>query len=219
MKVRDVMTTEVVTVGPRSTFKQTVEKMVAARVSGLPVVVEDDQLVGIVTEADLMSKEAFGEGLRPMAALLSFATGDRQWVGKATGLTARDVMSVNVVTVGPDEDIRAAARRMLREGVKRLPVVQDGKLIGIVSRHDLLEIFHRADADIAAEIDARLASPLYAPEDHHVTATVVDGVVTLKGFVAFELERPAMVGLAAQVPGVVAVVDELTWARRGPALR
>jgi CBS domain-containing protein len=120
-------------------------------------------------------------------------------------------MTDRVVTAEPGESIRSAARRMLDRGVKRLPVVEDGRLIGIVSRQDLLRVFHRTDADIAAEIDAKLASPLYAPEDHTVRAVVESGIVTLVGSVRFSGEVPVVVGLASDVTGVVQVDNRLTY--------
>jgi CBS domain-containing protein len=121
-------------------------------------------------------------------------------------------MSDRVVTVSPGLDVRAAARKMLDLGMKRFPVVDDdGRLVGIVARHDLLRVFNRSDADIAAEIDAKLADPMYAPEDHSVTAVVEDGVVTLLGSVRFSGELPGMVGLASNVPGVVQVDNRLAY--------
>lgn len=209
MKVREVMTTNVAAVPPDASYKETVELLVERGISGLPVV-DDGKVIGIVTEADLMSREAYGDHTSRSKTALSFLTGEGPWVGKAAGLTAGELMSSPAVTAEPDDDIREAARRMLHAGVKRLPVVNDGVLVGIVSRHDLLSIFHRDDSDIADEVDARLANPLYAPDDHKVTATVADGVVTLTGTIVFESERPVITGLAMHVPGVVRVIDEVT---------
>jgi CBS domain-containing protein len=212
MKVRDVMTTDVLTVREDTSFKETVEVLVENRISGVPVVDGEGLLVGLVTEADLVSKEAFDlRQRRPLAAVADLIAGVSRWSGKATGLTAGDVMTDRVVTAAPAESLRAAARRMLDVGVKRLPVVEDGRLVGIISRQDLLRIFHRTDADIAAEIDARLASPRYAPEDHSVSASVEDGIVTLTGSVRFSGEVPVVVGLATNVAGVVHVDNRLTY--------
>jgi CBS domain-containing protein len=212
MKVKDVMTTNVLTVREDTSFKDTVELLVEHRVSGVPVVDGDGAIVGLVTEADLVSKEAFDlRHRRPLAAVAEILTGTNRWSGKAAGLTAGQVMSDRVVTVTPGEDVRYVARRMLELGVKRFPVVDDDRLVGIVSRQDLLRIFHRADADIAAEVDAKLADPLYAPEDHSVTAAVEDGVVTLCGTVRFSGEVPVMVGLASNVIGVIHVDNRLTY--------
>lgn len=215
MKVRDVMTSAVITVQPETTFKETAQRLLDYGVTGLPVVDGEGRLVGLVTEADLMSKEAFGTRKhRPLEALLDQLTGEARWVGKAAGLTAGQVMTTDVVTARPNEDIRVAARRMLDRQVKRLPVVEDDRLVGIVSRHDLLRLFHRSDADIAAEIETKLASPLYSPEDHTVSFSVEDGVVTLDGRVRFEGELPVVVGMAWGVPGVVHVVSRVTFEHR-----
>jgi CBS domain-containing protein len=156
MRVRDVMTKDVLVLDVKATYQQAVQLMITHRVSGLPVVGQDNKLVGVVTEADLMSKEAFDERLRPVDILLSFITGDRRWTGRAAALTAGELMSTEVVTIGPDDEVGTAARRMLQHGIKRLPVVEGGRIVGIVARHDLLNSFHRADREIAAETAARL---------------------------------------------------------------
>jgi len=213
MKVKDVMTTNVLTVRADTSFKDTVALLVEHRVSGVPVVDADDRIVGLVTEADLVSKEAFDLRHRsPLAVVADVVSGAGRWSGKAAGLTAGEVMSDRVATVTPRMDVRTVARRMLDLGVKRFPVVDDdGRLVGIVARQDLLRVFHRSDAHIAADIDARLADPMYAPEDHSVTAVVEDGVVTLLGSVRFSGELPGIVGLASAVPGVVHVNSHLAY--------
>lgn len=214
MKVKDVMTTEVLTVAEDTPFKDVVDLLVEHRISSVPVVDDERRLVGLVTEADLMSKEAFDlRHRRPLAIVAELISGTSRWSGKASGLTAGAVMTERVVTVGPAADVRAAARRMLELGVKRFPVVEDGRLVGIVSRQDLLRIFHRADADIVAELEVKMASPLYAPDDHTVIADVADGVVTLTGSVRWSGEVPVMVGLAAGVAGVVEVNNQITYDR------
>jgi CBS domain-containing protein len=212
MKIKDVMTTDVLTVREDTPFKDIVEVLVEHGVSGVPVVDAAGHLCGLVTEADLMSKEAFDlRHRRPLAAVAEMISGVHRWTGKAPGLTAKEIMTDRVVVVSPGEDVHAAARRMLDLGVKRFPVVEDGRLVGIVSRHDLLRIFYRSDADIAAELEVRMANPLYGPEDHSVTATVVDGVVTLTGSVRFSGEVPVMIGLASDVPGVVHVDSRIGY--------
>lgn len=213
MKVKDVMTTDVLTVRPETSFKDTVELLVENRVSGVPVVDTNDRILGLVTEADLVSKKAFDlRHRRPLAAVAELVSGARRWAEKAAGLTAGQLMSDRVVTVTAGMDVRAVARKMLDLGVKRFPVVDDdGRLIGIVARQDLLRAFHRPDADIAAEIDLKLSDPLYAPEDHSVTAVVEDGVVTLLGSVRFSGELPVVLGLVSNVPGVVQVDSRLRY--------
>ena len=213
MKVKDVMTTEVLTVGADTSYKDTVELLLDNKVSGVPVIDSEGHVLGLVTEADLVSKEAFNlRHRRPLAVVADIVSGARRWSEKAAGLTAGEVMSDRVVTVNPRTDIRVAARKMLDLGVKRFPVVDDdNRLVGIVARQDLLRIFHRSDGDIAAEIDVKLSDPMYAPEDHSVSAVVEDGVVTLLGSVRFSGELAGVVHLAADVPGVVQVDSRLTY--------
>jgi CBS domain-containing protein len=212
MKVRDVMTPLVVTASPEMSFKETAELLVESGVGGLLVVGPHGLVLGLVSEAHLMSKEAFDtRRRRPLAVLVGLLTGSGRWVDKATGLTAGEVMTTDVVTANPDEDIQAAARRMLERGVKRLPVVENERLVGIVSRYDLLRLFHRPDAAIAAEINSKLADPLYAPEYHTVKATVEDGVVTLEGRVRLEGEEAVVCGLAERIAGVVQVNAHVTF--------
>jgi CBS domain-containing protein len=148
MKVRDVMTTEIVTVGPESSFAEIVDRLLTHEISGLPVVDGTGRLMGIVTEADLISKDAYGQRRRRALGLLAeyFRGRDPQWVRKSAGLTARELMTTAPDTVTPDEDLVEAARRMLERHHKRLPVVVEGRIIGIVSRHDLLRFFRSPEA-------------------------------------------------------------------------
>ena len=139
MKVGEVMTTAVVTVGPEATWTEVAQRLLDAGVSGLPVVDESGYLLGVVTEADLVSKPAFGDrSPRSLAALLDVVTGEARWTLKATALTAGQLMTTAVLTATPYEHIREAAQRMLDHEVKRLPVLDGGELVGIVSRRDLV---------------------------------------------------------------------------------
>jgi CBS domain-containing protein len=140
MEVRDIMTTAVVTVGPDAPFAEIVDRLLAHDISGVPVTEADGTLLGIVTEADLVSREAYGpERRRALGLVLDYLRDrDPSWVRKASGTTARELMTHTVTTAAPDEDLRATARHMLESGHKRLPVVADGRLVGIVSRRDLL---------------------------------------------------------------------------------
>jgi CBS domain-containing protein len=148
MQVRDVMTTDVLTVGPEASFAELVDALLTRGVSGLPVVDESGRLLGIVTEADLVSKEAYGPGRRRALALVAdyFRGRDPQWVRKSSGLRASELMTAEPDSVTPDDDVVEVARRMLERHHKRLPVLVDGRVVGIVSRHDLLQSLgrHRA---------------------------------------------------------------------------
>lgn len=217
MKVRDHMTVGVVTVTPGTAFKETAELLLEHGITGVPVVDGSLRLLGIVTEADLMSKEAFGADAPVRLAGVGAGRRhrDRRWAGKADGLTAGDVMTTNVVTAAPGEQVAVAARRMLTRKVKRLPVVEpDGRLVGIISRHDILRIFDRPDAAIAADLAARLDNPLHAPEAHCVVSDVVDGVAILQGWVEEAWDLDVVEAVARNTPGVIDVVNNVT--RTGP---
>lgn len=207
MRVHDVMTTTVVTITPDASFQEMVDLMIRLGVSGLPVVDAERRLVGMVTEADLISKEAYGGHRRRALEVVAdlVAGGSTRWVTKAKGSTAGEVMATNVLTVRPGETIEAAARRMVEGGVKRLPVVEGDRLVGIVARTDLLRAMHRADDDIAADVRLLLADPLRAPDHHEVSATVRDGVVTLSGAVEFPHDVSLLAAMVWHLPGVVDV--------------
>lgn len=139
MKVADVMTRAVITVGPDAPWQEVTERMLDAGVSGMPVTDPEGSLLGIVTEADLITKPAFGaRRTRLLAAFVELVTGDAGWADKVTAVTAGELMTAPAITASPAEDIGAAALRMLDRRVRRLPVVDRGRLVGIVSRRDLL---------------------------------------------------------------------------------
>ena len=134
MKVRDVMTRSVRSVKPQTPFKDVVEQLVNHGISALPVVDSHGKLVGIVTEADLIAKQAY-DGRRPHAiAVLSDLVSGREhpWVTKSTGLVAADIMSTNLVVCDENDDIARTARTMLHRNVKRMPVLEHGVLVGMV---------------------------------------------------------------------------------------
>ncbi len=210
MKIRDVMTAEVVTVTSDTPYKELVQRLVESDVSGLPVVDRTGLLVGIVTEADLVSKEAYGRRRRALAVLADLLSArEHHWVTKGGGSYAADVMSTDLVTCTPDEDVRVVVRRMLARGVKRAPVVRDGALVGIVSRQDVLRTIARTDDAIAADVTEVLSSHPNRPDDIHVRSSVSDGIVTLNGNVRYAWDIPIVASIVREVAGVIDVVDEL----------
>jgi CBS domain-containing protein len=148
MLVRDIMTTAVVTATADTSFQELVELMLHHGVSGIPVVDGDGRPVGIVTEADLIAKEAYQSHRdRPADPLLGQT--ENTWAAKSRGVRAADVMTSPVRTVRPDDPVRLTAARMIATGVNRFPVVHgDGRLVGIVSRDDVLRILHHADEEM-----------------------------------------------------------------------
>ena len=205
--VQDVMTSTVVTVADSAPFKEIVRLMQVHGVSALPVVDAEGRLAGIVSEADLLPKEA------------SETDGEHHLFGprrkradKARGLVAAQLMSAPVVAVGPDATLREAARLILERKVKRLPVVDDGgRIIGIVSRADLLKVFLRPDNEILDEVTKSVFLRTLWLEPDTVKATVREGVVRLDGVVEQRSMLPLVVGLVKGVDGVIGVDSHLGY--------
>ena len=131
-------------IGPDASFHLVVECLLNNHISGVPVVDSDGRLLGIVTEADLMLKEAYGgpRGRSALSLVGEVIQGyPASWVTKIAATTATDVMTQDTVVALPDDDLAEATRRMLRRPCNRLPVMKDGRVIGIVSRHDVLRRF------------------------------------------------------------------------------
>lgn len=211
MKIDEIMTKIVVTVAPDTPYKEIVELLVTSDVSGLPVVDRSGTLVGIVTEADLVSKEAYGgHRHRALAVLADLVSGrEHHWATKSMALVAADVMTRSPVQCTPADDVRSIARRMLARGVKRMPVVDEGHLVGIVSRHDILRTFARDDDAIAADVDRVLATDPNRLDDCHVMSSVADGVVTLTGDVRYGWDVPIVASLVRDIAGVIDVVNHV----------
>jgi CBS domain-containing protein len=218
MKVLDLMATGVISVTPETSFKETLNRLLDNGIGSVPVVDADGKLLGIVTEADLVSKEAYGGRRRRPLQLLAdlMHDGRTNGVAKASGVTAGAVMSQSVITASPDEDVRVAARRMVEKGRKRLPVVLDGHVVGMLSRRDILWLFHRADGEIEKGVQAHLASFLWAPDDAEVSVSVTDGVVVAIGSVKHPMDVRVVESAIWAVPGVVDIDSHLTTREPDP---
>jgi CBS domain-containing protein len=210
VKVEDVMTIDVISVSPETPFRTIVDRLFGYDVRGMPVVDHGGRLLGMVTEADLIGKEAFPGPRRALQLLGDALRGDLTWVRKSAGLTAAELMTPDPVTALPDEDLAVVARRMLEKGVKRLPVVRGPYLAGIVSRRDLLRVFERSDDRLEVDVSVGLDGSRHAPAGHSVAASVREGIVTLRGSVESERERDELERTTRAVPGVVHVVNEVT---------
>lgn len=212
--VRDVMTADVVTVHPETPYKQVVELLTKHRVSGLPVVDRMGVVVGVVSEADLLHKEEFAAADDESRPLLE--TRRRRIArDKARGDTAGELMSTPAITVSPYVRVAEAARIISKRGVKRLPVVDDrGRLVGIVTRADLLTVFLRDDDEIRDEIVDEVIKRTLWEDPNRVRVEVSDGVATLTGQVELDTLVPITANLVAAVPGVVDVVNELSYAAK-----
>lgn len=212
VRVSDIMTRTVITAHADTPLPELIDKMLQYGVSGIPVVDSESRLVGIVTEADLISKPAYGgRRRRPLAVIGDLVRGrEQRWLSKAKGITAGQIMSTSLATAASSDTVQVAARLMIEAGVKRLPVVDAERLVGIISRADVLRAMHRSDEQLQAEITGALRDPVRAPENALVEVTAADGVVTLRGTVPFPIDVPVLSALVWQFPGVVDVHNELT---------
>lgn len=214
-KVGSVMTAEVVRATYGTPFKEVARLLGEHRVSGLPVVDEDDQVIGVVSETDLMAHQA--EAPDPYEPKKRFrftdlTRGGKQRAAKSTARTAGRLMTAPPVTVHADDTIVEAARTMAQHRVERLPVLdEENRLVGIVTRRDVLQVFLRPDAEIRDEVvDEVLVRALWlAPSS--VDVSVVEGVVTLAGHMERKSETEIAVSMVRQIDGVVAVVDQLSY--------
>ena len=209
--VQDVMTREVVAVSGPTPFKELVRLLNEHRVTAMPVLDDAGRLVvGVVSETDLALKEV--APLRE-AHTPAFETaqhrGDR---AKAASLTAAELMTAPAVTVGPEELVAIAARRMYDRRVKRLPVVDhSGALVGVVTRTDLLKVFLRSDEELRFDVLDHVVGDLVSLPPGAVEVEVSDGVVRLTGRVRRRSQAVTLEKLTGAVDGVVEVESRLTW--------
>ncbi|PWI13238.1 hypothetical protein DI272_03155 [Streptomyces sp. Act143] len=214
-KVGSVMTTDVVRAQYGTPFKEVARLLGEHRISGLPVVDEDERVVGVISETDLMVRQADAPDPYEPKKRFRFAALTRRGRAravKARARTAGRLMTAPPVTVFADDTIVEAARTMAEHHIERLPVLdEEQRLVGIVTRRDLLQVFLRPDADIRAEIiDEVLVRALWLPP-RSVEVTVVQGVVTLSGHMERKSETEIAVSMTRQIDGVVDVVSKLTY--------
>ncbi|MDT0566161.1 CBS domain-containing protein [Streptomyces sp. DSM 3412] len=199
--VSDVMTFPAVAVRRDTPFKEIVRAMTARQVSAVPVVEGDGRVVGVVSEADLLPKEEFRDRDLTRTEQLQRVSD----LAKAAASTAEEVMSTPAVVVRSDVTLGQAARIMAVHRVKRLPVIDDEeRLLGVVSRGDLLRVFLRSDEDIEEEVRRTVVAYLFPALTHTIHVSVHDGVVTLRG----EVRDPALSWVAERLTRAVeGVVD------------
>ena len=205
--VKDVMTTHVVAVRLKATYKDMATRLREFRVSAFPVLDNDNKVVGVVSEADLLAKEALEYSTHGVAG--GILHGRER--AKAAAVTAADLMTKPAVTIGPHESVSHAARLMYSRKVKRLPVVDDrGRLVGIVSRADVLSVFSRPDAEIRHDIIENVVIGTVVTDPARFMITVDNGIVTVEGTPENATLGRDMIEEIRHVEGVVAVRDFLT---------
>jgi CBS domain-containing protein len=222
MKVKDVMTSPVVSVEPDSSVLQAVRIMLQRHISGLPVIDKEGRLVGIVTEGDFLRRAETGTQ-RQRPRWLEFLLGPGRLAEEYTrshGRKVQDIMTADPVTVTEEEPLNVVVGLMEKRHIKRVPVVRGNEVVGIVSRANLVHALaglardakpaSAGDQAIRDRIVAELAGQSWAPTSL-INVIVKDGVVELWGSITDERERQALIVAAENVPGVKAVNDNLTW--------
>ncbi|MEV8314732.1 CBS domain-containing protein [Streptomyces sp. NPDC059900] len=214
-KIGSVMTGEVVSARYGTPFKEVAARLSEHRISGLPVIDADDKVVGVISETDLLAREAqagdpYRQPRRFRMPRMSRAA--RKGRAKATARTAGQLMSTPPVCVHADNTIAEGARLMARHKVERLPVVDDeDRLVGIVTRRDLLQVFLRADDEIRREVIGEVLVRTLWLGPLAIKVDVYDGVVTLEGQLERRSEVPVALHMTREIDGVVAVVDKLAY--------
>lgn len=217
MRARDLMTKKVRTVTPDTSVREIAQLMLKGHFSAVPVVDKKRRVVGIVSEADLLHRPEGGTARRRswwLDLLVESRTRAREYA-KTHGLHARDVMTRSVISVTPETEAADIADIMEKSNVKRLPVIHKQKLVGIVSRRDLLLALAKAPKKPGKITDATIGAALReeikntSARDILVNIAVTKGVVELTGLVPSQEEADALRVMAETVPGVRAVKDSL----------
>jgi CBS domain-containing protein len=221
MKANDVMTHCLVSIAPEVPILQAIARMISHQVSGMPVISAEGQLVGMVTEGDFLRRvETHTEAPRRRWLELLLGAGDRaDEYTRSHGHTVHDVMSRNVVTVSKETPLSEVVRLMEEHGIKRIPVIDDGRVVGIVSRADLMSALGQClskskkasatDESIRQRILTEMRRQTWCPV-HSLRIAVRKGVVDLKGTIFDERQRRALRVLVESVEGVKGVRDDLT---------
>jgi CBS domain-containing protein len=211
---RDIMTSPAITAPPYTRVKDLVALMITHRISGIPIVSTDHELVGIVTEADILFKEILPKPHEPAPIArrlhLPGIAEAAERARKAEGLRADEIMTSPVITVTEAAAVHEIAGLMTKYKVNRIPVLRAGKVVGIVSRADVLKAFTRNDEDLAEAIREGILHDLWV-DISKLTIAVKDGVVYLDGTLDRRSEKELVEKWASLADGVVGVESRLTY--------
>jgi CBS domain-containing protein len=199
------MTEKVISVGPDASLRDAAAVLVEHRVSGVPVVL-DGEVVGVLSEGDIVMKASGGTERGGLLTWLFDLEIDN---ARIAARTAGEAMSSPAVTVAPNRPVHEAARLMVDEGVNRLPVVDDRKLVGILTRADIVRAFTRSDGELADEIRDDILRRTFWAEPGSVSVAVSEGRVSLAGEVETEADKEMLPLFVSRVPGVVSVSADL----------
>jgi CBS domain-containing protein len=214
MTVGDVMTRSVVSVRAWTPLKEVARLLIERRISGVPVVDDDGALLGVVSEGDFLMKEQGAQAVRhrPLARIFGESRTSRSRLAKIEALTAGEAMTAPALTIASGRHISEAAAVMTARAVNRLPVVDDGRLVGIVTRADLVRAYVRSDDELAATIRDDVLLRILWLDPAQFTVAVHDGVASISGRVERRSTAEMVERAVRMVPGIVDVEPDLTWA-------
>jgi CBS domain-containing protein len=217
--VEDVMTREVVTVNPATPFKDLIEVLSAHSISAVPVVDGHGALVGVVSEADLLCRQEHQDDTAGSGPSFFAGRKTREHWRKASAQTAAGAMTSPPLTTTPETALSTAAGLLAQAGIRRLFVVAEGKLVGVLARRDVLSTFLRADGDIRAEINEAVFDHALHANRNNVLATVEHGVVLLTGRLEYEADVATAERRVESIPGVVEVRNRMDYVWNGQGVQ
>lgn len=214
LTVRDVMTTSVISVKTDTPLKEVAGLLVEHGISGVPVVDADRRVVGVVSEADFVVKETGADALphRPLERLFGESKATRSYRNKLGATTASQAMTAPAITITASRSLAEAARLMTRHDVNRLVVEDDRRIVGIVTRADLVRAYVRSDAELAETIRTEVLWRILWLDPAAFTVHVDRGIASIRGHVDRRSMAEMVASSVAMVPGIVDVQAEVTWA-------
>lgn len=213
LTVRDAMTPHVVTAGPETPLKDVARSLIDAGISGLPVVDDGGRVLGVVSEADFLIKGQGPQAIRHrrLARLLGDSEETRHQLAKVVARTAGEAMSTPAVTIEPSRSLQAAAERMTAERVNRLPVVEGGRLVGIVTRADLVRAYLRGDRELEETIRHDVLHRILWLDPAGFEVEVQNGEARVRGHVERRSTARIVEETIAMIPGIVTVAADIAW--------
>lgn len=211
MRVQDLMTANPLTVRTTATLKDAAALLVEHRISGLPVVDDEGRALGVLSEGDILFKESEAPERRSVFSRMLAAHPNGADL-KLSARTVGEAMTAPALTIGPRRPVTKAATTMIERGVNRLPVVDnDERVIGIITRADLVRAFVRSDAEVEREIREDVLQRGLWLEADRVRVDVTNGEVRLTGDVESKTNAELIPTFVQHVPGVVSVLSKLRW--------
>ena len=213
LQVRDVMARSVVTADRGMPLKDVAGLLVDNRISGVPVVDADGTVLGVVSEADLLVKEQGPDAIRHrrLARFIGDSAASRAQRTKLAAVTAGEAMTAPAVTIGSARPISEAAALMTARKVNRLPVVDERRLVGIVTRADLVRAYVRSDDELADTIRDEVLLHILWLDPALFNVSVTDGVASIEGRVQRKSTAEMIVPSVSMVPGIIDVRSDVTW--------